>query len=794
MRGRRGEQPLPLGETADAELVQQARAGHADAFGELWRRHYSSGIAVARSITSSLDPDDLVQEAYTRIFRSIQRGGGPTGAFRAYLFTSIRNTAASWGRARRETTLDELDAVPDPDSGEQAANEALDRGLTHQAFRSLPTRWQEVLWYSEIEQMKPSEIAPLLGMKPNAVAQLAVRAREGLREAWVQAHLRSVADGSDCQWTIERLGAYARGNLGKRDTGKVDAHLHDCARCAIVAAEAKDVSGRLALVLLPLTLGAGAAGYAAWLQLGAPVTAVAAMPSSVVPGAVVVGAGGGASATGSAGSGTAGGSSAGGGAGTAGGSLTGVSGPLAGVGATAGLATAGLLVAATVAVGAFVLPRALTAPPAQTSASQPGSSVVAPPALDTQADIVGAPSLPKTLQTPPPEHPPVVPPPAEKKPASERVAPEQPEPAQPAAEHPDPAPPVDPGPGASQPGTDPGTGGADPGETDPGTDPGEPGTDDPGETDPGSGEPGTGDPGESDPGQTDPGTTVEPLTIGPVTTWFDNEFRYVINVPLHGSPNREVEVMLGDRDPATITLDPSGVATSTLRPTFLEILTDASIRFRYVSDTGPGIVTSVNSLGDGTVLPPPGEPAPGDDPATGSDPTDPPTGSDATDGGTGEPGDPSAGTGDATGGSTAGAGDATGDAGDSGGDAGTALTSAATSSGADMMQPAALSASESIPADQTSPAGSADTQDGTATVPPVEDTDASAVTEDPTTTAEPTPDQTDTSAAPASGPAETTAEPTLDQTGTSAASAADQTGTASTSASATQDSPESAAA
>ncbi|MFO5399099.1 sigma-70 family RNA polymerase sigma factor, partial [Salmonella enterica subsp. enterica serovar Typhimurium] len=82
-----------------ADLVLRTRSGDAGAFGELWRRHYRSGLSVAQSITSSIDPDDLVQEAYTRIFRSIQGGGGPTGSFRAYLFTSIRNTAAGWGRA-----------------------------------------------------------------------------------------------------------------------------------------------------------------------------------------------------------------------------------------------------------------------------------------------------------------------------------------------------------------------------------------------------------------------------------------------------------------------------------------------------------------------------------------------------------------------------------------------------------------------------------------------------------------------------------------------------------------------
>ena len=109
---------------ADADLILRTRSGDAEAFGELWRRHYPSGMSVARSITSSIDPDDLVQEAYTRIYQAILKGGGPNGSFRAYLFTSIRNTAAGWGRSRRETAIDELDTVADPDTTDQAANEA----------------------------------------------------------------------------------------------------------------------------------------------------------------------------------------------------------------------------------------------------------------------------------------------------------------------------------------------------------------------------------------------------------------------------------------------------------------------------------------------------------------------------------------------------------------------------------------------------------------------------------------------------------------------------------------------
>ena len=264
----RGEGAVDAGEPTDVDLVLRTRSGDRAAFAELWYRHHRSGLAVARSI-SGLDPDDLVQEAYTRIYKSILHGGGPTGSFRAYLFASIRNTAASWGRSRRETAMEDLDALVDPATSDEATESSLDCGLTHRAFRSLPSRWQEVLWYTEIEQMKPSEIAPLFGMKPTAVAQLAFRAREGLREAWIQAHLQSLADGSDCQWTIERLGAHARANLSRRDQNRIAAHLGACARCSIVAEEAKEVSSRLALVLLPLALGVtGAASDLATLQGG----------------------------------------------------------------------------------------------------------------------------------------------------------------------------------------------------------------------------------------------------------------------------------------------------------------------------------------------------------------------------------------------------------------------------------------------------------------------------------------------------------------------------------------------
>mgnify|MGYP003488240795 FL=1 len=454
--------------TADSDLVLRTRSGDSSAFGELWQRHYRSGITVARSVTSSLDADDLVQEAYARIYQAIRKGGGPTGSFRAYLFTAVRNTAAEWGRARKETPLDEMDMLEDPASSEAATSDALDRSLTHQAFRSLPTRWQEVLWYTEIESMKPAEIAPLLGMKPLAVSQLAFRAREGLREAWIQAHLNNVDAESTCAWTIERMGAYARSNLGRRDHARVEAHLDECTRCLLVASEAKDVGSRLALVLLPLTLGvAGASSYLAIPQGGgAPIAALAAPPSSVVEGAVVMGGtgvagvsslaamsaagvsgtavGGAAAAGASAGAASAGGGGAAVGAGALGAGAASAGGGLAGFGLAATIA-AGIVVAGAAVVGAAVLPGIINPPVAQievvdsspdTERSDAGAPDAAP-AADAVAPVVAP------VVVPPPAPAPVVPDvpaPISYPPGPNAPAPVAPAPVAPAPEAPAPAP------------------------------------------------------------------------------------------------------------------------------------------------------------------------------------------------------------------------------------------------------------------------------------------------------------------------------------------------------------------
>ncbi len=249
--------------TSDEELIRNAQSGDQDAFAELWRRHYRSGARVARQFTSSLDADDLVSEAYARIYQRMLKGGGPTGAFRPYLYTTIRNLASTWGAKSRNVQVDDIADYEDPSTIDDPVAKALDLTLTARAFRSLPERWQSVLWYTEVEGMDPHEVAPILGMSANGVAALSYRARDGLRKAWLQAHVSNAGVSEACKWTIARLGAYSRHSLAARELNKLSEHLQTCAKCAIVSEEVDEVSSHLAMVLLPVMLGAGVGGILA---------------------------------------------------------------------------------------------------------------------------------------------------------------------------------------------------------------------------------------------------------------------------------------------------------------------------------------------------------------------------------------------------------------------------------------------------------------------------------------------------------------------------------------------------
>jgi RNA polymerase sigma factor (sigma-70 family) len=247
----------------DAELISAVRAGDTDAYGELFARHVAAARRLARQLVAAGDVDDLVSEAFAKVLAVLQRGGGPDLAFRAYLLTAVRRLHVD--RLRSTARLHTTDDLTPFDPGvpfRDTAVEGFESAAAARAFASLPERWQLVLWHTEIERQKPAEVATLLGISANSVSALAYRAREGLRQAYLSMHAADIEDDA-CARTRAELGAYVRGGLGRRDAGRVEAHLEECRACAALYLELTEVNSRLGAVLAPALLGGAAAAYLA---------------------------------------------------------------------------------------------------------------------------------------------------------------------------------------------------------------------------------------------------------------------------------------------------------------------------------------------------------------------------------------------------------------------------------------------------------------------------------------------------------------------------------------------------
>ncbi len=299
------------GGPSDFVLLERMRGGDSGAYDELYRRHADAVRRYARTCCRDDDTaDDLTNEVFAATLQAVRGGAGPHSAVRAYLLTVVRRVAANWARsARREQLVAHFATFAvaaveaggpgdgetlDPGADVRAMREA-DRSLAMRAFRSLPERWQAVLWHTTVEEASPREVAPLLGLTPNATAVLAHRAREGLKQAYLQAHVsRALTEGGECAQYADRLGAYARGGLRARAERGLRKHLSECARCAMAASEVSDLNRHIRLVLPVAVVGwfaADSSGTGAAFLAGAGAAGAAG-------GGAASGVGGGAAAEG----------------------------------------------------------------------------------------------------------------------------------------------------------------------------------------------------------------------------------------------------------------------------------------------------------------------------------------------------------------------------------------------------------------------------------------------------------------------------------------------------------------
>jgi RNA polymerase sigma-70 factor (ECF subfamily) len=178
-----------------AELTVSDR-GEVSGFAEEMLRHLDAAFNLARwLVRNSDDAEDIVQDAYLRVFR--YSAGFRGGDARAWLLRIVRNTSYAWlqkNRARQPATeFDEgmhgADGATDP---ETLMLQTVDRQLVEQTIRALPVRYREILVLRELQGLTYKEISEVVGVPIGTVMSSLSRARAQFRELFTEGESKRI--------------------------------------------------------------------------------------------------------------------------------------------------------------------------------------------------------------------------------------------------------------------------------------------------------------------------------------------------------------------------------------------------------------------------------------------------------------------------------------------------------------------------------------------------------------------------------------------------------------------------
>jgi RNA polymerase sigma-70 factor (ECF subfamily) len=172
---------------SDGDLVEMAKTGDKDAFGELYERYLDKIYSYVYYRTGNHhDAEDLTARVFFRAMAHIESYTERGVPFQAWLYRIAHNLVANWHRdrgRRKVIPLDEFIAAslktdaPDKQAEDQEEEDAL-----RAAIRRLPEERQQLLLLKFVEHQSNAEIGVVMNRTEGAIKSLYHRTLIALRD------------------------------------------------------------------------------------------------------------------------------------------------------------------------------------------------------------------------------------------------------------------------------------------------------------------------------------------------------------------------------------------------------------------------------------------------------------------------------------------------------------------------------------------------------------------------------------------------------------------------------------
>ena len=170
----------------DTELISRCLAGEAGAYELLYDAHARPVMAyLLRSGFSRADADDLIQETFSRAFRSLWTFDPARGSFRPWVATIARNVVRKrWSRRPAPENFDpELaeETLAGGDNPGVSAQEGEEFDAVRECVSALGEPWQRIVRLRYVEGLTTRGIAAATGIPEATVRSRLTEAQEKLR-------------------------------------------------------------------------------------------------------------------------------------------------------------------------------------------------------------------------------------------------------------------------------------------------------------------------------------------------------------------------------------------------------------------------------------------------------------------------------------------------------------------------------------------------------------------------------------------------------------------------------------
>ncbi len=167
----------------ESDLVQRARDGDNEAFGQLYERSVDRVYRyIYFRVTDDATAEDLTSKVFLKALEGLPRFQAGKSPFIAWLYTIAHNAVIDFYRTKKQNApLDEITSLPasDPLPDEQYDSLFMARALRRSLQRLTETQ-RDVVTMKLIDGMNTEEIAAKLGKSAGAVRALQMRALQAL--------------------------------------------------------------------------------------------------------------------------------------------------------------------------------------------------------------------------------------------------------------------------------------------------------------------------------------------------------------------------------------------------------------------------------------------------------------------------------------------------------------------------------------------------------------------------------------------------------------------------------------